>query len=57
MFDGFDLEKLAKSKQGHEMAPSKFLLASFAFGILAGFSERLVHDLVDRFNKPPGKPS
>lgn len=55
MFDGFDLEKLAKSQQSHEMAPSKFLLASFAFGILAGFSERLVHDLVDRFNKPPGK--
>jgi hypothetical protein len=55
MFKDFDLQSLAKSQQSHEMAPSRFLLASFAFGILAGFSERLVHDLVDRFNKPPGK--
>lgn len=31
----------------------KFLIRSFVLGIASGFSERLVHDLVDRFNKKP----
>lgn len=55
MFDGFDLRKLAEYQKVADAGPPKFLIASFVFGILAGFSERLVHDLVDRFNKPPGK--
>ena len=66
MFDDFDLGALADPKKCDEaplenpherglVAPPRFLLGSLAFGILAGFSERLVHDLVDRFNKPPGK--
>jgi len=35
----------------------KILIRSFVLGVASGFSERLVHDLVDRFNKPPGKTS
>jgi hypothetical protein len=36
-------------------SPLKLLLRSFVLGIACGFSERLVHDLVDRFNKKPTK--
>jgi hypothetical protein len=33
--------------------PAELIIRSLILGIISGFSERLVHDLVDRFNKKP----
>lgn len=51
-----DLFPNAEESISNVGCPIKLLLRSFVLGIACGFSERLVHDLVDRFNrKPTGK--
>lgn len=56
---GFDPKEWGKEwkqdAQNSDFLPPRFLLRALALGLVAGFSERLVHDLIDRFNKPSGK--
>jgi hypothetical protein len=52
----FDWQKSGSNSGRSSGETSKTYLAkAFTLGLLAGFSERLVHDLVDRFNKQPSK--
>jgi hypothetical protein len=52
----FDWQKSGQSSLRSSSETTKdYLAKAFTLGLIAGFSERLVHDLVDRFNKSSSK--